>query len=267
MLCLNDINYSIRGEGQPVLLLNIQFQRRETWSDIVNDLQRYYKVINVDFPNQWSSKADLNYKCIKDYAASINNFLKMLNITIEDTIIFGYSFGAHIIRVLNLDLNISFKSIIIGGIDPIGTKKYYIKTLEHWAEILENHGLSIFAKTIALRVLSPEFISKNPFIIKSIEKKFIDNYKNKTDSVLTLLKSPINYYKNKNIIKDNYSCPVHMVVAENDTIMPSSYVKNYAKSINAKSIHILEKSGHQPIIETPFELKEILDEIIMKYEE
>lgn len=266
---ISKVKYRITGEGQTILFVNMHFQKMEAWESVTNELSRYYRIINFEFPNQGTSYTDLDCKSLKDYAMFAKELLEELNEDSKDIVAVGYSFAANVLRVMNIDLGVEFKSLIIGGIYPSKLRDYYIEIIKEWDTILKNMGVEDFANTLALRILSPGFISKNPSVINVIKKKFKENYSRRIESLEAILNAPRVYYENDliNITKDRYLNPVHIIAGENDMIITKDYIEEYSKEIKSESFSVIDKCGHDILLENANGFIGIIDEIVSNYED
>ncbi|MGE5370375.1 MAG: alpha/beta fold hydrolase [Solirubrobacterales bacterium] len=264
---LANVRFKIKGEGQTLVLVNMHFQRIETWEKITEDLTRYYRVIYFEFPNQGSSPENSHYTSLIHYAEFVRDLLAELNENPEEIIAYGYSFGANVIRIMSLKLNVRFKALIIGGISPLLLKDYYIELIKSWNDTLIGSGMDVFAKTLCLRIFSPEYISQNPSITDVLVKGMKRNYQDKADGLKAILNAPAVYYQSEEPAPEQYSCPVHVIGCENDMIIPCNFIQEYSKAIKAASFHLIPRCGHDPIFEKPSDLTKIIDDIAQGYEE
>lgn len=263
---LENVRYRILGEGQTLLLVNMHFQRLEAWDRIAFELARYYRVINFEFPNQGDSDTNAEMTNLRDYAAFAKDFLETLGENTEEIIAVGYSFAANILRIMNLEMKVNFKAMIIGGINPLKLRDYYIEMISGWNRIYEKCGIDEFAKHVAMRILSPHFISKNPSVIDVIQRALNKNYDGKPERVQAIMNAPGKYYEVMDVnIKETYSCDVHIIGCDYDMIVPCQYVQEYAKAIHAESFHVINECGHDPLMEQASEVFNIIDEISDEY--
>ena len=88
-----NFNYSVEGEGIPVVLMHGWGCNRTTLASIEKLLVPYFKVYNVDFPGFGKSTEPQTVWGIEDYTRLTEEFLKKENI--ENPILLGHSFGGH----------------------------------------------------------------------------------------------------------------------------------------------------------------------------
>jgi 3-oxoadipate enol-lactonase len=264
---INEIPYAIEGNGPVLILVNMQFQNIETWTPIVEYLKRFYKVVRFQFPNQGLMDQFPQYDSIIDYANCLRLQIKKLEIDTTTSYIFGYSFGAHVIRALSLEQNIRFKGIIIGGINPIDLKEYYGMLIQTWEKCYQLGGIEFFAEALSMRLFSPLFLSKNPSVVGVIKKSLITYYSGKENALLAILNSPRNYLLSPKNFSEDYKSPVYVIAGSDDLIIPAYYSHEYAKKISASGYFELKEVGHKLEIEARIKLCELIDEIICTVEE
>ncbi len=261
---LNKVNYIIKGEGLPVLLFGGQFMSIEGWKPIMEDLSRYYKVIALELPNQGTSPTNLDFLCLKDYAGFANSFLDSIDIDTKEIAVFGLSFGANIIRSLVLDFGKDFKTIILGGVGPFDMCNDRIKSFKKYKTMIRDGQLELFTRKMNKRTLSEQFRSQQPDFVDFAIKKINDFYGHRPEALMTLIKSQLNYFSNNEIKKEIYPCDVHIIAAKDDSTVSLSFVKDYAKQLNA-TLHKIE-GGHAFIVENSFDFIDKMHDILEYYE-
>lgn len=258
---LEDIKHSIRGDGNPLVLLNMHFSKSDSFGPLGEDLARFYTVITFDFPNQGDAESRPEYRSLEDYGGFMLEFLSLIGRKPSDCIAFGFSFGAHVLRTLALRRDVGFKSLILGGINPHLLQPYYRETLSQWSSILEKSGLRGFGEYMGLRVFSPSFISLKPSVLDLVGRSFERTYGDKLAGFRALLNAPRNTDTEGFDHARRYPFPVHILGCDHDMIIPGSYVRKYAEYVRAESFHLLEDCGHEPVLESPDQLARILDAI------
>ena len=125
-----NFNYSVEGEGIPVVLMHGWGCNRTTLASIEKLLVPYFKVYNVDFPGFGKSTEPQTVWGIEDYTRLTEEFLKKENI--ENPILLGHSFGGRV-GILLSSRNKVRKLILVdaAGIKPRHSMKYYIKVYSY----------------------------------------------------------------------------------------------------------------------------------------
>ena len=93
-LCGVTFNFSVEGEGKPVVLMHGWGCNRTTLARIEQLLVPHFKVYNVDFPGFGKSSEPTSVWGIEDYTHLFEEFLKAEKI--ENPILLGHSFGGRV---------------------------------------------------------------------------------------------------------------------------------------------------------------------------
>lgn len=258
-------NHRIAGEGTPVLLINGHFQSRSSWDPLIDDLSRYHKVLTCEFPNQGISPTDTSFVTMRHYAEFIENFLKYSCTPAEEVIAYGFSFAGNVIRCLSQEMGIKFKAIIYGGIASGKLAPFQIRRFEVWLRILEHSDFDVFMTNLMLQVFSPAFIANNGARFNELVKAYEDYYAYRPEALKALMIALIDFCRVLPSINETYVEPVHVIGAESDLIMPANYVQEYAREINASTIHILP-GGHSLRVEQQEALSSVIHEICASYD-
>lgn len=265
---LSKARYQIEGEGQPILLIGGQFATLEGWNATVEDLQRFNKVIILEYPNQGQSEMDLEFDNLKNYAEYTLQFLKAIDVEPEELVAFGISFGANIIKCMTFDFDIKFKAAILTGVTSTYKLKHYmIENYKLWIDIIEKLDVETAFKVIFLKLLSPEFIEKAPEIVEVAAKQMVTHYGEKKEALICILDATINYLNSVTTPGGDLKFPydIYIIGARSDTMMPINYVREYAELVQAKFFEL--PGGHLVNMEQSFELMSILHDVIDEYEE
>lgn len=264
---LSKARYYIEGEGQPVYLIGGQFVDIDGWGPTIEDLKRFYKVIVLEYPNQGKSETDLSFVNLRQYAEYSIDFLKAINVKPEDTIVFGLSFGANVIKSMTFDFNIKFKAAILSAVSSTYRLKNYISNnYRLWISIIKGLDIETAFKVIFLKLMSPDYIEDNDGIVDFASKLMAENFKDKKEALICLLEASINYLKEVDGENDlSFPYDMYLIGAKSDTMMPFNYVEDYARLTHAKLYQL--PGGHLINMEHPFELLSVIHEILDEYDE
>ena len=90
-----NINYIIKGEGKPVVLLHGWGSNISLFSSMTELISKKYKVITMDLPGFGKSDEPKTPWSVDNYVDFVIDFLSELGIT--EAIFLGHSFGGRII--------------------------------------------------------------------------------------------------------------------------------------------------------------------------
>lgn len=256
---IEEINYSIRGEGAPLLLINGSYQSIPSWEPLIRDLEKSCKVICFDFPNQGKTFKDPAYNTFSSLCDFAEQFLETIKINPSEVTTFGLSMGAEIIRCLHVERQVPFKKMILGGISPPSLKNFkrqYVKTL---MSTLRESGIDAFVKVLCFNVYSPVYFEKNPQALNFMIMRYRDYFGKNIESLAALICLPLTHEFNQTDVSD-YRCPVVLVSGTHDNLVPIFYSREYAEQIGA-SLHYI-CSGHTFPLENPEETVALLKELV-----
>lgn len=121
-----DMNITVKGEGQGILLLHGWGQNAYMMKFLQDHLCERYKVINLDLPGFGESSEPDHAWSVEEYAQAMHEVVLMHKI--EQPIIIGHSFGARI--ALRYALNYPLKAMVLTGAAGIRKKhgpSYYVR--------------------------------------------------------------------------------------------------------------------------------------------
>ncbi len=262
---LSKANYRIEGSGLPLYLIGGQFMTIKGWQPTIEDLKRFYKVIVLEYPNQGDSEVNLEFDNLRLYSEYSRDFLEAIEVDPQETVCFGLSFGANIIKSMTFDLGLKFKAAILAGVSSYKIKDYIVENYKLWIDIIKTGQLEILSKVINLKLLSPTFVAKSAGFLDFAAKQMKEGYENKKEALICLLQATINYLNEIDANSDkNFPYDVYFIGAKSDPMMPINYVREYAEQQNSKLYEL--EGGHIMTMEHPFELISIIEDIVSKYD-
>lgn len=246
------------GEGTPLVFVNGLFQSMDSWVSIADNLSRFYRVIAIDFPNQGTSTTDTSINTGRQYATFLLGVLDEIKIDVRDSVFFGYSFGAGILRHMLSQMSFSPRGVILGGSLPRSAFPYLIRRLENWLRLLDEGPFELWARTMMLDIFSPGWIAANGPTFDEINSLFIDSYVQRPLAARALTAAGLNSLRTALEGDEHFGCPVHVIGAEEDAMAPISLVRDFATRIGAREFHRLP-GGHTLRIEALPQLIAALD--------
>jgi pimeloyl-ACP methyl ester carboxylesterase len=258
-------NYKVEGEGCPLLFINGHFQSRSSWDPTSKDLSRFYKVITFEFPNQGDSPTDSGMNTIRGYARFAQQFIEFLAIPSEQMIVHGYSFGGNVLRVMSQELGMKFRAIIYGGIPSLRLAPFQIRRFSTWIDLLDSTNFLNFARNVLLQVFSPDFVARYPHFFDTMVADYCRYYEKRPEAVRALVLAMLEAFQNPLAAKEKYDCPVYVLGAEADLLLPMNYVEEYGREIGAIRTVMLP-GGHGTRIEQHERLAEAISQIAARHE-
>ena len=131
-ICGVSFNYTVEGEGKPVVLMHGWGCNHTTLASIEQFLTPSFKVYNVDFPGFGKSTEPEKVWGMEEYTRLMEEFFKAEKI--DNPILLGHSFGGRV-GILLASRNKTHKLILVdaAGIKPRRTLAYYCKVYSYKA--------------------------------------------------------------------------------------------------------------------------------------
>jgi len=121
------LNFQIRGEGQPIVLIHGLFGSLENLGMVAKPLAEHYQVINVDVRNHGSSFHE-NSMEYPELAQDVISILEHLNIKQADFL--GHSMGGKIAMQIALSFPERVKKLIVADIAPVVYRPHHQQIVE-----------------------------------------------------------------------------------------------------------------------------------------
>ncbi|MBR2447845.1 MAG: alpha/beta hydrolase, partial [Clostridia bacterium] len=106
-----NIEYTIEGEGYPVLLLHGWGSSFDVYQGIINTLKNRYKVVALNFPGCGNSDTMENPWNLDDYCNLVLEFMNKIGI--ENPIMFGHSHGGRVTLKMAADGMVNPPKIVL----------------------------------------------------------------------------------------------------------------------------------------------------------
>ena len=240
-----NINYTVKGEGDPIVLIHGFGLDSRIWEKQVEELSKTNKVITYDLRGFGkSSLPNGKYSHTED----LNQLLKELNI--QNAKIVGHSFGGEIAVEYALKYPNEVNSLVLISPSLRGVK---VNTRE-WEAYVEL-GRTGDIEGLRKRILeNPTFKDLKE---GSKEMELIKEIVNDYSGFHFMNKDPREIIEGNQEIK-NISCPVEVVIAERDEEPQKEVAKRFKEEIGVEA-RVIPNCGHIGILEEP-EITEIIRE-------
>lgn len=234
-----NINYSIQGQGDPIVFIHGFGLDSSMWEEQVEELSKNHQVITYDMRGFGESSVP-NGKY--SHQEDLHELLKSLNI-LKPTIV-GHSFGGEIAVDYALRYPKEVEKLVLLSPSLSGMQ----------GDNSEWEKLSKLAKIDSKEASERMFM--NP-----IFDKLRDN-----ESVINVLKYSAWHFKNEdpreysnaNKILSKLSCPVEVVIGENDLPIQKEIAKRFETELGVET-RIIPNCGHMAVLEEPGIINEIIE--------
>lgn len=226
------VNYSVFGEGKPLLLLHGWMACIEAMAPIYRFFEKDRKVIVIDFPGQGGKSDALNdIWGVPEYAEMVHKFMQELNI--EGADVMGHSFGGRVTIYLASKYKNLFDKIVL--VDSAGIKPKM--TLGKACKIYSYK----FMKNMMKLFLTKEKFEEKIKVLR--EKRGSSDYAKLESNIMReTFKRVINLDLTSNL--KGISRPTLLMWGANDTDTPLYMAQIMEKKIPDCGLVVLEGAGH-----------------------
>ena len=247
-ICNVTFNYTVEGEGKPVVLMHGWGCNHTTVASINNILTPYFKVYNVDFPGFGKSSEPETIWGVNDYAVMMEKFIAEEGI--ENPILIGHSFGGRV-GIILASRNKTHKMILVdaAGIKPRRSPKYYIKVYSYKCV---KHLLPIlFGKT-----KGEELLNKYRWKVGS------SDYSSASPRMRQIMSKVVN--EDLKHLLPKIQCPTLLIWGTNDTATPISDARTMEKLIPDAGLVEFPGVGHYSFLENPMQFSAVVNSFLEK---
>lgn len=237
-------NYSVQGEGQPVVLLHGWGQNMQMMQFIQNHLAKDFKVYNLDFPGFGQSSLPPTAWGVFDYAEFLHEFC--LKHEIENPILIGHSFGCRV--AICYASKYPVKKMVLTGAAGLRSKP-------NISQQLKSKSYKIGKKIVQM--------TGSKSLEESLKNHFgSEDYKN-TSGVMreTFVK-----VVNEDLIDylDKFDCPVLLVWGDKDEATPLWMGKVMEEKMKNAGLAIFEGDDHYAYFHQAIRFNLVLDAFFVK---
>lgn len=248
------IYYEQHGDGEDLVLISGFTADHSTWSFMLDNLAKHYRVLIFDNPGVGRSFIPQNNYSIRQMCGDIGMLLDTLNI--QQAHFMGSSMGAMLTMQMCLDQSHRVKKAILAGgpaIVPI-TAKLQMEGLKYAYE--HDFNLDYLFLSILPWLFGPKFLS-NAARIAQIKKLLLTNPHPQTLAGFNAqLNALLHYDLSSRLSEINAECLI--VAGDEDLLVPLRYMDFLHKGIPHSQFKIIEDGiGHMFHIEEPDQLSQL----------
>ncbi len=242
------INYEVRGQGKPIVLLHGWLASLETMAPLARHLEKHFKVYSIDIIGFGKSELPDKPLNTDEFGDFLKELLEKLNI--KNPILIGHSNGGRIIiNYAGRNLGEINKIVLIdsAGIVPKRSKKYYIKmyTFKFLKKILNIFPNTEMTNNIRKRVLG---------------KFGSSDYKNSPEVLKGTMSIILN--EDQKYLIPNIKAPTLIIWGDKDTATPIEDGKTMEKLIPGSGLVVFEGAGHFSYLDRLSNCLIVLDEFL-----
>lgn len=247
-ICDVTLNYTVEGEGKPVVLMHGWGCNHTTVASINNILTPYFTVFNIDFPGFGKSSEPSTVWGVNDYAVMMEKFFKEEGI--ENPILIGHSFGGRV-GIILASRNKTHKMILVdaAGIKPRRSPKYYIKVYSY--KCIKHLLPLLFGKKKGEDLLN-----------KYRGKAGSSDYNNASPRMRQIMSKVVN--EDLKHLLPKIQCPTLLIWGAKDTATPISDAKIMEKLIPDAGLVEFPGVGHYSFLENPMQFSAVVNSFLEK---
>jgi pimeloyl-ACP methyl ester carboxylesterase len=238
--------YVEEGQGEPLILLHGLFGALSNFTDLIEYFRPKYKVVVPMLP---LFELDIFHTTVGGLEKFVYRFIESMNY--NNIHLLGNSLGGHVALVHVLKHPERIKSLILTGSSGLfenGMGDTYPKRGDY-EYIRKKTEMTFYDPATATKDLVDEVFE-------------ITNNRIKVIKIISLAKSAIrnNLGEELNQIKQ----PTLLIWGNNDIITPPFVAREFNKMIPNSELYFLDKCGHAPMMEVPYEFNVILEKFLTK---
>lgn len=243
-----NIEYTIEGEGYPVLLLHGWGSSFDVYQGIINTLKNRYKVVALNFPGCGNSDTMENPWNLDDYCNLVLEFMNKIGI--ENPIMFGHSHGGRVTLKMAADGMVNPPKIVLldsAGLIPKKSfrQKWRAKSFKIIKTVLTLPIIKSFSAPLlekARRHYGSADYNAAPLVLRQ--------------TLVSLVNTDLRD------ILHNIACPTLLIWGENDTATPLADAKIIESKIRDSGLCVIKGTGHYSFCERPFEAHAIINSFL-----
>ncbi|MBC8033430.1 MAG: alpha/beta hydrolase [Chitinophagaceae bacterium] len=242
-------NFIEEGEGEPLVLLHGLFGALSNFKALIDYFSKSYKVVVPLLP---LFELDILHTTVGGLMKYVHRFIEARDY--KNVHLLGNSLGGHVGLIYILKHPENIKSLTLTGSSGLfenGMGDSYPKRGDY----------EYIKKKTEVTFYNPEMATK-----ELVDEVFeITTNRIKVIKIISLAKSAIrnNLGEELSQIKQ----PTLLVWGNNDTVTPPFVGREFNKLIPNSELHLIDKCGHAPMMETPEEFNAILHKFLRKLNE
>ncbi|MBQ0110779.1 MAG: alpha/beta hydrolase, partial [Oscillospiraceae bacterium] len=243
-----DIDYSVNGEGNPVLLLHGWGSNKEVYKNITELLCDRYKVYALDFPGCGESGLPESPLQLEDYENLVLEFCSKLDI--NNPVIMGHSHGGRVaLSLLGTRKLKAAKAVLFDSAGVVIKKSFKVRAkIKTFKALKKCLSLSVFDDR------RDELVGKAQRFFGSADYSAAPEVMRKT------MVNVVN--RDLTPVLSNIDCPVLLIWGENDGDTPLACAKIMEKNIKDCGLCVLSGCTHYSFLQKPYDTAAILNSFL-----
>ena len=241
------------GAGAPLLIVNGNYQDQSSWKGLVSELERSFRVITFDFPNQGRMPVVPEFTRVEQFADYVELVIRRLELDTSRTVVLGFSAGASVIRYLATERNRQFKAHFLLGMCPGGMKTYYAQWFGTLLDAAREDGLASLARMTMFVNFTGELFQNLPLLKVGLTASLIKSFQGREPALEALLSLALDE-RVSDPSPARFAGPAFFLRGERDVTIPTASLTEYIACCSGPNLEYVETPGaHAACIEFPEE--------------
>ncbi len=241
---LSSIDYSVRGEGQPLVLLHGLFGSRENLGAIAKDLSEHFCVYSLDLPGHGRS-AHVDDLSLDAMATEVLHWMAHVNLSRAH--FFGHSLGGKVAMEVALRAPEHVQSLVVADIAPVAYEHRHTGVFQGLTAIDLDTLQSRVEADQVLAATVPEKPVRS-FLLKNLQKKEDGGFRWRMHLDVIHAQYPEMIAANS---EARFDAPVLFLKAENSDYIKSEYREAIMSRFPQAQLRVVANTGHWLHAEKP----------------
>ena len=242
-----EMYYEVHGSGEPVVLIHGLSMDSSTWFNQVPLLSQKYQVIVFDNRGVGQTDTPQEDYSTEMMADDVVALLKFLNV--DNAHIVGFSMGGMIAQTIALKYPKLVKSLVLNATATQfpARAKHLVQT---WIRMLnENVSIETWMRDICLWVYTNEFFEDDETVTDLVNLALNNPHPQSTQGFAGQVAALMQHDTRSQV--SQISVPTLVLIGRDEIFIPIKYSEELAAKIPKAELVILERGGHNSLIEFP----------------
>ena len=244
------------GEGLPVVLLHPFPLNQSIWSAQRKELGAGYRIITPDLRGFGKSEPNGNLSSMDMFATDVRALLDELGL--DQVVLGGLSMGGYVALAFYRLYPDRVRGLILADTRPQADDNQGRQSREELATLAEQSGAKGVGDLLLPKLLGESTFRLNPHIPMLIYGKI----ESAPPQSIAAASRGMAMRSDSTPLLPQISCPVLLLVGEQDTLTPPAVAQEMAEAIPNSTLHIIPDAGHLSSIEQPTAFTQALNEYL-----
>jgi len=250
------INYSVQGEGKPVILIHGFAEDATIWAEQVNLLKENFRLVVPDIPGSGKSEMVDQNAGMEDHANCIMAIIDMENISACTMI--GHSMGGYIALAFAEKYPEQLNGLGLFHSTTYADSEEKKDARKKSISFIRQYGAAAFVEQTTPNLFSENSKKQNPEVIAAL----INRYSGFDPlSLISYYEAMINRPDRTEVLKE-FSEPVMFIIGEEDKAVPMQHSLEQCHIPAVSFVHVANNTAHMGMIEDSRACTTFLDDFL-----